>query len=343
MSEPQSDPQASGASASGARSHRGRWLAGGALALALVAIAVVVLTRDDEHTYRFVFENAGQLVRGDVVRVGGTAAGTVKEIELTDDSRAQVTVSVKDDFAPLHGGTTATIRAQSLIGVANRYVDISPGPNFRQELDDGAVLAVANTTSIVELDQLFNALDAPTRKGLQQTFEGFAAWYEGKEGQANVSTRYFPPLVVATTNLLGEINRDSQTLQDLLVDTSDVMGALADRRTELTDLVGNAGTTINAVASDTVSLSRALEELPPALRQGSDTFEALRPALDDLQRLAVASKPATKDLAPFFRDLTPRGGELGADVLASSPRCSAARAPATTSTTCCATCRRWRG
>ncbi len=305
MPEPQSDPPASGANASGARSHRGRWLAGGALVFALLAVAFVLFTRDDEHSYRFIFDNAGQLVRGDVVRVGGTGAGTVSGIELTKDSRAEVTVSVKDDFAPLHSGTTATIRAQSLIGVANRYVDISPGPNFRAELDDGAVLQAENTTSIVELDQLFNALDPPTRKGLQQTFEGFAAWYSGKEGEANVTARYFPPLVVGTTNLLNEINRDSQTLQDFLVDTSSVMGALADRRAELTDLVGNAGTTVTAVASDTSSLSRALEQLPPALRQGSDTFVALRPALDDLQRLAVESKPATKDLAPFFRDLQP--------------------------------------
>ncbi len=145
----------------------------------------------------------------------------------------------------------------------------------------------------------------PRARACSRPSRASPAWYSGKEGEANTSARYFPPLVVGTTNLLNEINRDSQTLQDFLVDTSSVMGALADRRAELTDLVGNAGTTVTAVASDTSSLSRALEQLPPALRQGSDTFVALRPALDDLQRLAVESKPATKDLAPFFRDLRP--------------------------------------
>ena len=80
---------------------------------------------------RFVFENAGQLVKGDVVRIGGTPAGTVKAVELTDDGRAQITVAVDDDYAPLHDGTTATIRAQGLIGVANRYVDISPAPRLQ--------------------------------------------------------------------------------------------------------------------------------------------------------------------------------------------------------------------
>lgn len=305
MPEPASQPPVDGAHAPEARHRRGRWLALGALAVAVLAVAVVLLTRDDSHTYRLVFENAGQLVKGDIVRVGGTQAGIVEAIELTDDAKAEVSVSLSDEFAPLHGGTSATIRAQSLIGVANRFVDIQPGPNFRPELDDGAVVTADNTTAIVELDQLFNALDPPTRVGLQRTFKGFADWYAGKERNANISARYFSPTVVATTNLVKEVNRDGAALQDFLLNTADAMGALSERRTELTDLVGNAGATARALSVDTESLSQVLRELPPALHQGSDTFVALRPALDDVQTFAVESKPATKDLAQFFRDLRP--------------------------------------
>jgi phospholipid/cholesterol/gamma-HCH transport system substrate-binding protein len=295
----------SGADAPAAPSGRGRLLAAGALVLVLVVVLILLFTRGGDHTYSFVFDNAGQLVRGDVVRVGGTPAGTVKSIDLTPDSKAKVTVSVSDDFGPLHGGTTATIRAQSLIGVANRFVDVQPGPNFRRKLDDGAVLDVADTTSIVDLDQLFNALDPPTRKGLQQTFRGFADWYSGKEGQANASTRYLSPLVVSTTKLFGELNRDSDTLQQLLVNTSGALGGLAERRDDITNLVSNTGTTLQALSSDTQSLSQALEQLPPALHQGTQTLAAARPALDDLQRLTDESKVGTKDLAPFLRQLRP--------------------------------------
>jgi phospholipid/cholesterol/gamma-HCH transport system substrate-binding protein len=162
-----------------------RWIAGAALALAVVALLVVFATRDSTYKYRFVFENAGQLVKGDIVRVGGTEAGQVTGIELTPDGRAEVTVAVLEAFAPLHSGTTATIRAQSLIGIANRYVDVHPGPNFREELEDGAVVDADNTTSIVELDQLFNALDPPTRRGLQGIFDGFADRYAGNEAESN--------------------------------------------------------------------------------------------------------------------------------------------------------------
>jgi phospholipid/cholesterol/gamma-HCH transport system substrate-binding protein len=285
--------------------HRARWLAAGALVLALTAIALVVATRDGSHTYRLIFDNAGQLVRGDIVRIGGTPVGEVTGIDLTDDSKAEVTVEIDDEFAPLHGGTTALIRAQSLIGIANRYVDISPGPNFRQELDDGAVLTADDTTSIVELDELFNALDPETRKGLEGTIAGFADWYEGKEAEANASARYFSPSLTATTRLVKEVNRDSRVLEQFLVETSEAMGTLADRRTELTEVVGNAGTTARALSADTESLSQALTELPPALREGSDTLAALRPALDDLERLVVETEPVADDLGPFFRELRP--------------------------------------
>jgi phospholipid/cholesterol/gamma-HCH transport system substrate-binding protein len=284
-------------------SRRTRPIAVLALCLALAALLYVLFLRDDTYGYRFVFENAGQLVRGDVVRIGGTHAGTVSGIELTSDSKAQVNVSLDEDFAPLHQGTTATIRAQGLIGVANRYIDIHPGPNFRSQLDEGAVLDSNNTTAIVDLDQFFNTLDPPTRRGLQGVIKGFADWYEGKEQEANDSARYFSPALVAFTRFVKELNRDSRTFEQFLVETDKAMGALASRRTELTDLVGNTGATLRAISSDTESLSAALRELPPALRHGSDTFAALRPALDDIEPFVVESGPATRGLAPFMRRL----------------------------------------
>ncbi|MGH2781145.1 MAG: MlaD family protein, partial [Thermoleophilaceae bacterium] len=297
MREPTSETAASG--------HSGRWIAVAALVLGLAALLLVVATRDSAHSYRFVFQNAGQLVNGDIVRVGGTHAGVVDAIELTPDGRAEVTVSVEDDRAPLHQGTTATIRAQSLIGIANRYVDVHPGPNFRAELDDGATIDSDNTTSIVELDQLFNALDPPTRRGLEGVIHGFADWYEGNERDANRSARYFAPSIVAVTNLVEEVNRDSRAFEQFLVETSKAMGALSERRTELTELVGNAGATARAIGSDTEALSRTLSELPPALRQGSDTFVALRPALDDIERFVVESEPSARVLPEFMRELRP--------------------------------------
>ncbi|MEA2496546.1 MAG: phospholipid/cholesterol/gamma-HCH transport system substrate-binding protein, partial [Thermoleophilaceae bacterium] len=67
----------------------------------------------------------------------------------------------------------------------------------------------------------------------------------------------------------------------------------------------NTRTTARALGSDNRSLSAALQNLPPALREGSDAFAAVRPALTDLRALVKASDPASRQLAPFFRDLRP--------------------------------------
>jgi phospholipid/cholesterol/gamma-HCH transport system substrate-binding protein len=83
------------------------------------------------------------------------------------------------------------------------------------------------------------------------------------------------------------------------------MSAIAERRDDLSALVGNANTTAGAIASENVALGRALGLLPTTLRRANSTFVNLRATLDDLDVLVDASKPATKDLAPFLRQLRP--------------------------------------
>ena len=254
--------------------------------------------------YRIVFSNAGQLVKGDIVRIGGIGVGTVKDIGLTDDSRAEVRVSVSDDYAPLHEGTTAVIRQQGLVGVASRYVDISPGPNSSPALDDNAVIE-KQATAIVDIDELFNTLDPETRDGLADLIHGSASWYDGREARANRSAELLPPALTSLTAVARELNGDSKAFEQLLVQTGDAMSALAERRGELTDLVGNARQTAAALSDDTQALTGVLQDTAPALREGSLTFATLRPALGDLRELVDTAGPATKDLAPFLRELRP--------------------------------------
>ena len=298
----------------------GRWLAGGAIALAVLALLLLFLTRDSGYQYKLVFENAGQLVKGDLVRIGGSPIGDVDAIELTDSGQAEITVSVSEDYAPLHQGTTAVIRAQGLVGTANRYIDISPAPNFKPVLEDGATIAGDKTKAIVEIDQLFNALNPKTRDGLGHIFQGFADWYAGKEKQAGKSAKYFPPAIVGGEKFFAELNRDSEVLAELLTESSKAFRQVSGRQADLTGLVSNLGETMSALGSDTSSLRQAVVNLPPALRQGSETFAALRgPAIDDLERLVLESRePARvlpaflRKLRPFLRNATPSFAQLSA-------------------------------
>ena len=104
-----------------------------ALIAGIVLVVLVLLGGDSGYQYRLMFQTGGQLVPGNQVLVGGQPIGTIDDISLTEDSQAEVKISVDQQ---LHEGTTATVRATSLSGIANRYVSISPGPNSEDPINE---------------------------------------------------------------------------------------------------------------------------------------------------------------------------------------------------------------
>ncbi|MDP9187901.1 MAG: MlaD family protein [Actinomycetota bacterium] len=281
----------------------GRLAALGALVLAVIAIAFVLFSGGDEgNKYRLLFETGGQLVEGNQVLIGGSPVGSVDTIELRDDAQAEVTISIDQE---LHQGTSAVIRSTSLSGVANRYISITPGPDNEPELGADALITQVDTTTPVDLDQLFNTIREPERKALQNIIQGSADVYEGRGPEANQTYLYLSPALNATTRLIEELNADQRVFSNFLVSGSRVVTAVAERRDDLAALTSNGNQALGAIASQNENLDRALRALPPALRQANTTFFNLRPTLDDLDQLVDTAKPATKDLAPFLRQLKP--------------------------------------
>jgi phospholipid/cholesterol/gamma-HCH transport system substrate-binding protein len=282
-----------------------RWLPLGALLIAIAVVAYIA-TRSSSYHYRFQFTDAGQLVTGDLVRIGGTPAGTIDSISLTPNGLAQIGVSVDSSFGPLREGTTATIRSPGLTGVASRYIDISPAPSFKPALPDNGVIPTSQTSGIVDIDSVFNALDANTREGLRRVVRGFAAWYQGQSANANLTAQYFPPALRAYTNLFNQINADTPTLDQFITQTSAALGAIDQRSAQLTDLVSQSRVTAEALSSDNQSLTQALDNLPSALNRGSATFARLRTrTLPALQRLINATQPVIAPLSGFLPRLNP--------------------------------------
>jgi phospholipid/cholesterol/gamma-HCH transport system substrate-binding protein len=272
---------------------------------AIALIALAMFGGGGSYRVKATFENAGQLVRGNQVLVGGGVVGQVTDIDLNDSSQAVVTMELKEDVAPLHAGTTATIRATSLSGIANRYVSLQPGPQSGPELEDGGAIGADETSAPVDIDQLFDTLDPRTRRGLRNLIRGSGDWYDGKARKAARSTRYFNPFLVSTTDFTREIALDQEIFYRLVRDTAATVSAIAERRDDLAGLVTNTNTAFRAIGDQNVALERTLELLPDTLRKANTTFVNLRATLDDLDRLVAVSKPATRELAPFLRVLRP--------------------------------------
>jgi phospholipid/cholesterol/gamma-HCH transport system substrate-binding protein len=280
-----------------------RWAALGALALIILAILVLLFSGGGNgNHYRLVFENGGQLVPGNEVVIGGQPVGSIDEIKLNDRGLAEIDIAVD---RPLHDGTSAVIRRTSLSGIANRYISLTPGPNNAPEIPEDGTITEVDTTAPVDLDQLFNTLREPERKGLQDIIQGSAAVYDGRAEEANQTYRYLSPSLVATDRLFQELAGDERVLTDFLVNGASVVSAVAERRDDVAGLVSNSNEALGAIGSQNEAFDRALVALPPALRQANTTFFNLRLTLDDLDPLVETSKTATKNLAPFLRQLRP--------------------------------------
>lgn len=259
----------------------------------------------EPYRVKAVFQNAGQLVPGNEVRVGGQPIGKISDIELDQSANAIVTMEVGDAVAPLHEGTSATIRATSLSGITSRYISLKPGPNNATELADGGQIGSDETSAPVDLDTLFNTLDAKTREGLRNFIRGSGTQYEARGVEAGQSIEYFAPFLGSTSRLTQELALDQKVLEQFVQDGADTVSAIASRREDLTDLVSNTNAAMRAIGDENVALQRALELLPGTLRKANTTFVNLRNTLDDLDKLVAESKPNTKELAPFFRALRP--------------------------------------
>jgi phospholipid/cholesterol/gamma-HCH transport system substrate-binding protein len=257
------------------------------------------------YTVKARFQNASQLVKGNLVQVSGQAVGKVQKIDLTPDGQAEITMSIDEDHAPLRRGTRAIVRQASLSGIANRYVDLTLPAQGAPQIPDGGTIGQDATTSAVDLDQVFNTFDPQTRKDLQAVFKGSQKQYKNQGQAMNEGLLYLNPSLSASSKLFNELNRDTPLLERFVVASSKLVTDVADRRDDLAGLVDNLATTTTAIGSEQAALAESIEQLPPFMRRANTTFLNLRAALDDLDPLVEESKPVAKKLRPFMAELRP--------------------------------------
>jgi phospholipid/cholesterol/gamma-HCH transport system substrate-binding protein len=284
----------------------GRVAAIGAVVVAAAAVVVVLLgSGGGGRTYTLLFQNAAQLVKGNLVQVSGQEVGKVQDINLTDDGEAKITIKISDDKYALRRGTKAIVRASSLSGIANRYIDLQLAPATAPKIRDGGTIGQTDTTTAVDLDEVFNVFDPQTRKGLRNVIRGFGTIYSGRGKQANAGIVYLNPSLAASSRLFRELLYDKPQLRKFINESANLVTDINERRTDLSGLVSNLNATTAAIGAQRDSLAEAISILPAFMRRADATFVNLRATLDDLQPLVDESKPVAKKLRPFLAELRP--------------------------------------
>ena len=314
------------------------------LGLAVAATAILMFGAGDDYRVHLTLDNAGQLVKGNQVKVGGRPVGLVESIELQDDARARIEVSVEDELAPLHEGSVMTLRATSLSGIANRYLALEPGRNDEPEIPDGGDVRAEDGQEAVDLDQLLNTLDAQTQRDLQAFVRNAAdAFADDPDAsaeeeatlvaarQANAGLESLNPALSQSAATFRALMRDQEDLERFIVKSAEVVEDVSARPEHLDPLVGNALDSVGALARESSALESSLGRLPPTLRKANSTLVNLRATLSDVRPLVRDARPvgpllsdAFDQLRPFSRDARPvvadardviDGSGTGADLL----------------------------
>lgn len=277
-----------------------------AVAAVCVAVALVLLG-GEERSLHARFANAGLLIAGDRVEIAGRKVGHVAHVGLAPDGLADVELRIEDDAVlPLRDGTRAEIRAVGQAGIANRLVELTPGPPEGAELADGAVLGTDRTTPIVNVDALLGSFGPKERAAMRTFLERSDELYAGSGGPAfNAMLRRLAPATARMSGFATELARDADALARL-VRTADVAsGAVASRRTDLVGAVDGTARALGALADERRALQRTLTNAPGVLRQAQGTLARTRTAVSAL-RPALREVPAAAEPLPaYLRGLTP--------------------------------------
>jgi phospholipid/cholesterol/gamma-HCH transport system substrate-binding protein len=284
----------------GGTSAAARVLVAGAILLAAVVVAIVLFAGDGGYRVTAEFVNAGQLVKGSEVRVAGSSVGTIEEIDVSSSGTAEVTFTVDDEYAPLRRGTRVTVKPTSLSGIANRFIDLQLGPDSGADIEDGGHIGADQTATAVELDEVFSLFDRETRSSLRGFIKGQADTLRGRGAELRQGIHYLNPALSTGSRVFRELTRDEPLLRRFVVDSATLVNALAERRDDLTGVVSNLNATFGALGSQQAALAESVERLPPFLRRADTTFVNLRAALDDVDPLVDAAKPAVRRLGPVL-------------------------------------------
>jgi phospholipid/cholesterol/gamma-HCH transport system substrate-binding protein len=301
----------------------GRVATAGALALAVLAVAYLLLTAGPSYLIHAHFLNAGGLVRGDEVELAGRSVGSVTELGVTPDGQADVTLSVSDGaITPLHAGTRATIRALGQAGVANHYVELSPGPAGAPALAGGSALPTAQTTSLVNYDAILDSFGPAQRANLKTLIADGAQIYAGSGARSfNLLLARLSPALRHLDGLTSQLAADRGAIGEVIHTGSIDAGAIASRSPDLLAAVSNTASSLGAIASQRAALADALTRAPAVLAEATRTLRdtgsavtTLRPALREIPAAATPLRGLLARLDAILPVATPVVAQLRSEL-----------------------------
>jgi phospholipid/cholesterol/gamma-HCH transport system substrate-binding protein len=248
--------------------------------------------------------------QGQTVRVSGVRIGDISKVDLRD-GRAIVTMDVDPEYRDMiHTDASALLRPKT--GLKDMFVELDPGSARAPQAGKGFTIPVSNTLPDINPDEIFQALDADTRDYLKLLVGGAGRGLAKRGNDLQEVFRRFEPTHRDLARVNGQLAKRHEHLRRLVHSLNLLNGELAGKGDELARLVSSSADVFRAFASEQANVTRAVGDLPGALRQTTQTLgkvqglaEELKPAAEALRPAARALTPANKAIAPFAKATAP--------------------------------------
>jgi virulence factor Mce-like protein len=298
----------------------------GAVTVLVVVVAVFLAYQANSGlpfvpTYRLSAQlpDANSLVKGNDVRIGGQRVGQITAItpEYVEDAPcpgdptrrctsqvAKVDMELNQDLDPLPENSTVVVRSKSALGL--KYLQVNRGDSG-QGFQPGATMPLtAARPEPVEIDQVFNMFDDPTRVAIQSDLLEFGNALAGRGVDLNQAIGELKPLVERLTPVMRNLADPNTGLSNFISSLSATAAEVAPVAEIQGQLFADLDTTFAAFArvsrpfiQETISRSPAAEDTAIA------TLPTIRPFLANTGKLFA-------ELTPGFQALAPRAKDLGA-------------------------------
>ncbi len=322
-------------------------------AVALIVVIVLGTSAGGSgggYTVRAIFDDAGNVIPGEDVKVDGVKVGTVGPVTATPSAKAAVVLKIENPgFQDFRSDASCTIRPEALIG--EKYVDCFPTqprvegtplpPPLRKLPSDEAgtgegagqyYLPVTNTHSPVDPDLLGNNLlglglmRLPERQRFTILINEFGAGLAGRGSDLNAVIRRANPALQELEKVLSILAGENKVLTDLAVEGDRAIAPLAADRGKLADFITQSKTVAQASANHAHEIGENFADLPGFLEQLGPAMERLgrfaqqtTPTFTDLGIAAPGINKTFESLAPFSRSSQAFFSSLGSTAKTTGP------------------------
>jgi ABC-type transporter Mla subunit MlaD len=221
------------------------------------------------------------------VRIGGELAGQVLATQVVGH-QARVELQLSSSFQPLLSDTRIEIRLRSAVGI--RYVDIIPGKHGTP-LPNNAVLPASQTSAPVNLDEVLDTFNAPTRAATDDFVAGLGEGLAGQGENVNQTLRLAPAVLTNLGSVSAAVNAHSQAMRQLITGSQGAAAALDPVRTELAGGFRPESDALRPFVVQRAGLDATLDAAPPALSTLNVDLPSVRSLVAQVQGLAQAATP----------------------------------------------------